>query len=271
MKAASIHGVNGAPPAQIDLRLLAERDLPCTDGEPMPDSGQQFDAIGYTCFALRSRYDDRDDVAIEGDMFMYYLPSAGAPPPLSTAGDPPYPRTAPDCLVSFGGRRRDDRTVYMVADDGVPDFILEVASNSTWRRDYREKREIYQSLGVCEYFVFDARPRPRTRHRVLGLQLSGGRYEPIAPRPMAGGGAGVRSAALGLNAYADAAGRLRWRDACTGEELLTPVEEAAARRAAERERDRESNARQAAEQRLAAMAAELDRLRGIIRKRGSAP
>ena len=45
---------------------------------------------------------------------------------------------------------------YVIDEVGKPpDLVLEVASHRTGRRDYVEKREIYASLGVPEYWRFD--------------------------------------------------------------------------------------------------------------------
>ncbi len=45
---------------------------------------------------------------------------------------------------------------YVIEEAGKPpDLVLEVASHRTGRRDYVEKREIYASLGVPEYWRFD--------------------------------------------------------------------------------------------------------------------
>ena len=142
--------------AMLALLALHEEDLPETDDRPMRDSDRQY------------RYADRDDVAVSADIFLYHLPLRGKAPRTDRAGRPIYPRVAPDVLVSLGVPKRD-RLSYVVADEGKPpDFVLEVASNSTWRRDYGEKRKTYEALGVREYFVYDARPRSPS-----GLRESG--------------------------------------------------------------------------------------------------
>jgi Uma2 family endonuclease len=37
----------------------------------------------------------------------------------------------------------------------MPQFLLEVASESTWHDDVEEKRDLYELTGVQEYLVFD--------------------------------------------------------------------------------------------------------------------
>ncbi len=242
-------------PSEAMLALLAlhEADLPETDGQPMPDSDQQFGWIQYTFAALAHRYADRADVAVSADIFMYHLPLHGKAPRTDRAGRPVYPRLAPDVLVSFGVPKRD-RLSYVVADEGkAPDFVLEVASTSTWRRDYGEKRKTYEALGVREYFLYDARPAAETR--LAGFRLRGGVYEELAGSPISvGGPPGLHSDVLDLWAHLDAQGGLRWYDPAKREDLRTLTEaerrgdaEVEARQRAERGGDAEVEARQRAE------------------------
>ena len=239
-----------AEPAPSDALLalleLHEEDLPETDGLPMPDSDQQLRWIHYAYGALEHRYADRDDVAVSGDIFMYYLPPDGAQPRLDERGRAVYPRLAPDVLVSFGVPKRD-RLSYVVADEGKPpDFVLEVASRSTWRRDRREKRAIYQALGVREYFIYDA--RPKAMERLFGFRLRGGAYEELPRSPIRPGGPlGVRSEVLGLWAHVDEERGLRWYDAVVGEDLRTLAEAERRGDSAEHRADAETRARQLAE------------------------
>ena len=232
--------------AMLALLALHEEDLPETDDRPMPDSDQQYGWIQYTFAALLHRYADRDDVAVSADIFMYHLPLDGQAPRKDRAGRLIYPRVAPDVLVSFGVPKRD-RSSYVVADEGKPpDFVLEVASTSTWRRDYGEKRKTYEALGVREYFVYDA--RPEAAERLAGFRLRGGVYEEIAGSPIrAGGPPGLHSDVLGLWAHLNERRGLRWYDPVTGEDLRTLTEAERGRKAAERKADAEVRARQQAE------------------------
>ena len=64
----------------------------------------------------------------------------------------------PELLVSFNV---DWESViftngYVIEEAGKPpDLVMEIASHRTGRRDYIDKREIYASLGVLEYWRFD--------------------------------------------------------------------------------------------------------------------
>jgi Uma2 family endonuclease len=61
----------------------------------------------------------------------------------------------PDLFVVVGAPAID-RTSYDTRRDGpMPHFILEVTSESTWRDDIANKRDLYALAGVQEYVTFD--------------------------------------------------------------------------------------------------------------------
>jgi Uma2 family endonuclease len=59
--------------------------------------------------------------------------------------------------------------------EGGPDIAIEIVSRDSVQRDYGEKRELYESAGVEEYWIVDPR-----QQRVQFLRLKNGRYE-LAP------------------------------------------------------------------------------------------
>ena len=79
----------------------------------------------------------------------------------------------------FGAAGKHFRDSWIVWREGkAPDFVMEVASPSTWRRDAGEKRDIYAGMGVTEYWRFD----PTGDHftpQLVGERLAGGEYHPI--------------------------------------------------------------------------------------------
>ena len=216
---------------------LSEDALPVSDGNPMPDGYQQADTVWYLRGALRMHYRQRSDVSVDANMFMHYPIAPGAPEPLQYAGGTGYASLAPDCVVSFGAGRRD-RLSYAIGAEPVPDFVLEVASQSTWSDDYGIKRDIYASLGISEDFIFDVCERPADPSRLLGLRLESGTYRAIERQPMPGGGDGVFSQALGLYARVKAHRELRLRDPAAGMDMRT-LEEAELRGDREERRRRE--------------------------------
>ena len=155
----------------------------------------------------------------------------------------------PDLLVAFDvpARLIWDRNGYAIDEVGKPpDFVLEVASRTTGRRDTRVKRAIYQGMGVGEQWEFDA-----SGGRYHGSPLSGfvrvGRvYLPIELIREPNGMIWGHSRALGLD-ICWVNGRLRFRDPLTGKFLQEYEEVTEERDTAEAERDIEMEARLRAE------------------------
>ena len=110
-----------------------------------------------------------------------------------------------------------------------PDFVLEVASPSTWREDVGPKRSIYARLGVKEYFLYD----PTGEHltpRLQGYRLVEGEYERLTAVESIDRTLTMSSEVLGLELRAKGGGEMRFHDPATGEDLLSHGEEHAARR-----------------------------------------
>ena len=129
-------------------RPLEEDDLsifyPDSDGVPLAETDFQFYPLTETVHALRLHFTERPDVYVSGDMLMYYRMNDNTV------------RVAPDVFVVFGV---DDhmRRSYIIWREGgkTPDFVMEIASPSTYVRDATEKRAIYAAFGVTEYWRFD--------------------------------------------------------------------------------------------------------------------
>ena len=220
-----------------------EADLPYDDGEPLPDSDYQVEPLGYMRYGLRNHFKHRDDVAVQADMFVYY-PAEGEDGRLVRRA------VAPDVFVSFGVPNRK-RLSYVVWEEGKPpDFVLEILSRSTWRRDVGEKKTIYEAMGIREYWTFD----PTGDYQdppLLGYRLVDRAFEPIEAAP--GSLLKYDSAVLGLTLFVED-GVFRMKDPETDEYLLsfTELSEANrtakdARRWAEAARRQEEAARHQAE------------------------
>ncbi len=199
-------------------------EYPCSDGLPMADSDWQNRAMAEAQAALRLHFADRRErVYVACDTFVYYREGdAGA-------------RVAPDVFV-VRGVSGENRKSYRVWREGpVPQWVLEVASEATVRRDLAAKKKLYRRLGVREYWQFD--PTGETLGRLRGARLEGwalrgGRYEPL--ETTAEGAAWSAELGLGLEVQGEL---LRFRDPATGLRIPTLEEEARARREAQRERD----------------------------------
>ncbi len=198
---------------------------PETDGKPMAASDKHRHTLIRILRALETFFTDKPEVYVSGDILMYYV-----------HGDP-RKVVSPDVLVSFGIGQKHRQT-YRVWEEGKPpDFVMELASETTYERDLGEKKQLYASLGVTDYFLCDIEglylPTP-----LMGWTLDGGSYH--AAQQTTDGG--VPSFALGLELYLLPAGGLRFYVPTTQQWLLMPEE------AAEARAEQETRARQQAEE-----------------------
>ena len=161
----------------------------------------------------------------------------------------------PDLLIAFEVDRRriiSDRG-YSIEELGKPpDFVLEVASESTGQRDIREKRNDYAAFGIPEYWRFDPSGGLYHGAPLAGDRLVSGVYQPIAIVHLEQEHYHGYSDVLRLDLCWHGSG-LRWYDSTDGRYLRTLDEEAEERMAAEGERDAAQHERETERQgRLAA-------------------
>jgi Uma2 family endonuclease len=239
------------------ISLENEIEYPESDGEPVAETELHFEELVYVWQALKDRFAGDPEVFVGANLFLYYR-----------RGDP-RAVVAPDGFVVKGvpkllpGNRR--RRKYLLWQEGqAPCFVLETTSESTKGQDIGGKREVYETLGVEEYFLFDPEG-DYLRPRLQGFRLVRGRYRPVALEP----DGSLLSATTGVS-FRVQGNQLRLVDALSGEPLLRQEEETVARRQAEqacRQAEeaaaRESRARLQAEERLRALEEELGRLRSL--------
>ena len=141
----------------------------------------------------------------------------------------------PDLLIAFGVDRAlaVEQKGYSIRDQGKPpDFVLEVASESTGLTDYTDKRNDYAAFGVPEYWRFDPSGGRFHDQSLAGDTLSGNAYAPIRIHRIAPEHFHGHSEALNLDLCWEE-GRLRWWDPTAQRYLSTFREERQARIAAE--------------------------------------
>ncbi len=169
----------------------------------------------------------------------------------------------PDLLFVRGGNRKlmEEQRGYAIDRQGkAPDFVLEVASPTTGRVDYTEKRADYERFGVGEYWRFDPSGGEYHDAALAGDRLVDGEYEPIAIEMPGEGRLRGYSEALGLYVCWEES-MLRFFDPVAENYLRSHDEDAGRARMAQAQASEERAGRVAAESRVAELEAELRRLR----------
>jgi len=165
----------------------------------------------------------------------------------------------PDLLISFNANPAAIilRNGYLIPEQGKPpDFVLEVASESTGDIDEDEKRLDYARMRVPEYWRFDPSGGDWHSSHLAGDRLVGEEYQPIAITRIDDEHYWGHSDALNLDlCWED--GELRWYDPVARHYLPNFLEKEEQLRAAEIRADAEQEARITAEARIRELEAQL--------------
>jgi len=205
--------------AQIKTPIV----YPGPDGEPMAESDAARKYLVYGVEALTRYFQDRQDVYVSGNLWLCYKQNV------------PSAAVCPDVFVIFGVENRERQSYKVWEENGkTPDFVLEVTSKKTHRKDEDEKPDIYAGMGVREYFQYDPTGDYLTPP-LKGRRLVGSHYQIIIPHRLKDGTLVLRSVVLGLEIRLLPDGQLRFFDPETGEYLRTP-EESELQRVREKER-----------------------------------
>ena len=158
------HSATAAAPTRL---------TPLPDPPRDPDMATQLPHSARIHTILADWFRRRPDVLVSGEGYL--------------CRDPGEARRAPhpDCLValdlSIPPLEIEMSNGYTISEIGKPpDFVLEVASESTGLRDCTVKREQYANLGVGEYWRFDRTGGEFHDAALAGDRLTpSGRYEPF--------------------------------------------------------------------------------------------
>jgi Uma2 family endonuclease len=222
--------------------MVRGEDLPYADGIPL-ESDWHLAAMTLLIPILRYYWRDRRDCYVTGNMFVYF--------------DPDQVKTqdfrGPDFFVVKGVKNNQFRKSWVVweEDNVTPDFVIELASESTVKFDLTEKKSIYERiLKTPEYIVYN----PHTE-ALKGWRLTSGRYTRIAPNEQGRLWSNELALWLGITEHlfptqTAALKVLRFFDA-VGNLVPTPEEAATQRAVAEAEARRNAEA-------------EIDRLKALL-------
>ena len=209
-------------------------EYPYSDGKVLMETEPHATSIVDMRNQLTAHFEARADAYVAGSMAVYYR-----------QGDRKAV-VAPDVFVVLGVEKKERRS-YLIWEEGgvVPAFAVEVASDSTDRRDATSKRATYEQMGVHEYWRFDPLG-VLIQEGLQGWRLEGGRYERVRAERADGW---HRSEALGLELRAE--GRLlRFWDPQLGRDLMTHAETRRALQESERALQESERALQESERAL---------------------
>jgi hypothetical protein len=175
-------------------------EYPSSDGEPLAESYLHLYAILTTLEVIKQYLAGRQATVL-ADQFLYYAQGF------------PKLRVAPDVMVIFdvppGGRDS-----YKVWEEGqVPQVVFEMTSQGTQKQDQEQKKNLYEQLGILEYWLFDPKGE-WIEEKLRGYRLEDETYQLIAD--------GI-SQPLGLRVAVEGE-VLGFYRLDTGEKLLTPTE-----------------------------------------------
>ncbi len=149
----------------MESAIAPEIIYPVEDGEPLAESYEHLRAI-FNIFSALTQYLMGQQALVLSNQFLFY--SQG------------YPklRVAPDVMVIFdvapGGRPN-----YKIWEERqIPRVIFEITSPSTRRQDQGLKYDLYEQLGITEYWLFDPKGE-WIPEQLQGYQLHRGTYELI--------------------------------------------------------------------------------------------
>ena len=135
----------------------------------MAETGIHFEVIYYLVKPARLVSSHRPDHYVACDMFLYW-----------EEGNPKA-RKAPDVMVIKGVELRPPRPNFKIWEEGATSAVIfEITSPSTATEDATGKLQIYEQIGVKEYFLFD----PLYEYLagpLMGYRLIGDKYEPLMP------------------------------------------------------------------------------------------
>jgi Uma2 family endonuclease len=210
--------------------------------------------------SLDEHWRDRDDVAVEGNMGLYFSETQRLKNDFR----------APDVFVVLGTVRRERKRWVVWEEDGrMPDAIVELVSESTEAVDRGSKKRLYAHLHVPCYVIYDPFSAQLDVYRLRGREYE--RVEPDARGLVACEPLGLHVGVVRAVRHETDAPWLRWFDA--DGEMILEAHERGAREAerAEREAERAEREAERAEreaERARAAETEVARLREELARRG---
>jgi Uma2 family endonuclease len=182
-------------------------EYPDSGGPPAGESEAHSRAFFDTAWCLGMRFAEDPEVYVWGNLLLYY-----------EEGNPDA-RVCPDLFLVTGVSKSPPRRSYKLWEEKkAPLLVIEFTSERTREEDLGFKKDLYERLGVKEYFLFD----PLGEHlepRLQGYKRVKGRFKNLVPDA----NGSLKSRITGLILHPDGEG-LRLRDGESGDPLLWPRE-----------------------------------------------
>lgn len=186
--------------------ILRNVEYPESDGQPVGETDKHILLLMTLRFMLDEFYRQQERVYVGSNLMCYYVEND------------PTKSISPDIFV-VRGAEKGERRIYKFWEEPAPQMVLEISSRRTRKADLTSKKDLYASLGVREYFIFDPEYKlqpPLRAFRLHGQEL----VEEIVSNHR------VLSHELGLELVDDGK-TLRLFNPNTREFLRTPAEETA--------------------------------------------
>ncbi|MEO1637345.1 MAG: Uma2 family endonuclease [Cyanobacteria bacterium J06631_9] len=138
---------------------------PSGDGKPVAETYDHLYALLVTLEVLR-QYLLGQQATVLANQFLYY------------AENFPKLRVAPDVMVIFGVEPGGRDSFKVWEEKAIPSVIFEMTSKGTRQKDESSKHDLYEGLGVTEYWQFDPKGEWIATH-LKGYRLVDGSYSAI--------------------------------------------------------------------------------------------
>ncbi len=158
--------IGTAPTLESGTACKRVLEYPESDGEPMAETGRHVRALLDMIDMVDWHFRGVPDVHVSGNMFLYY--EEGNPRKV----------ISPDVFMVRGVSKQALRTYKTWEQQPHLDFVVELASPSTFMNDLNAKKTIYeQVLRVKEYYIYD--PYHEIDPSFVGFRLVGDTYREI--------------------------------------------------------------------------------------------
>ena len=154
---------------QVPFIAIKKQDdeylYPTSDGKHIVETEKHVIQLAQLLECLRTYFASEPNVYVSGNNMMYY-----------DEGNP-RKRVCPDIYVTLGIPKQERRSYRLWVEGKAPDFILELLSVETRKRDFGFKKKLYQNVFQTKgYFLYD----PDTEE-LYGYRLMENRYRLVKP------------------------------------------------------------------------------------------